>query len=192
MPPKAKFTKEQICEAALQIARQDGMHAITARNLGDRLNSSARPIFTVFQNMEEVQLETIKLARELYNRYIAEGLKWQPAFKGVGKQYIKFACDEPKLFQLLFMTESSTIPDVFHVLAQIDDNHSKILDSIVDTYQVPKETAQSLYRHLWIYSHGIATLSATNVCHFAETEIDGWMTEVFGSLLIQYKKEAKR
>ena len=55
MPPRAKFSREEITDAAFAIVRAEGMQALTARSLGDALGSSARPIFTVFQNMEEVQ-----------------------------------------------------------------------------------------------------------------------------------------
>ena len=54
MPPKAKFTQEEIIEAALNIVRTNGYEALTSRALGTYLSSSARPIFTVFKNMEEV------------------------------------------------------------------------------------------------------------------------------------------
>lgn len=105
MPPKAKFTKEEIIEAALAITRQDGLEAVTARELGSRLNSSARPVFTVFQNMEEVIEEVKNAARERYKEYIYEGLQEEPAFKGVGRAYIRFAVEEKRLFRLLFMSE---------------------------------------------------------------------------------------
>ena len=55
MPPKAKFTKQQIVDAALEIFRDEGMEKLTSRNLGKKLGSSACPIFTVFSGMEEVQ-----------------------------------------------------------------------------------------------------------------------------------------
>ena len=48
MPPKAKFTREEIVEAAFSIVKADGFEALTSRALGTRLGSSARPIFTVF------------------------------------------------------------------------------------------------------------------------------------------------
>lgn len=192
MPPKAKFSREDITDAALAIARAEGIHAITARTLGARLHSSARPIFTVFQNMEEVHQETIKRARQLYNQYVEEGLSCQPAFKGVGKQYIAFARREPKLFQLLFMSELQNVPDSFHVLETIDENHPQILASIVDAYHVSTNTAQALYHHLWIYCHGIATLCATNVCRIADGEIEEWLTDVFVSLLQRYKREVEQ
>lgn len=54
VPPKAKFTKDEIVSAGLEIVRRDGLEALTARELGNALGSSARPIFTVFNNMDEV------------------------------------------------------------------------------------------------------------------------------------------
>lgn len=65
MPPKAKFTKAEIIEAALNIVRADGYEALTSRALGTYLGSSARPIFTVFKNMEEVQQDMIKSANHI-------------------------------------------------------------------------------------------------------------------------------
>lgn len=190
MPPKAKFTREEILEAALDIVRKEGMPALTARALGNRLGSSARPIFTVFESMEEVQQTVIAAARALYDGYIAEGLTQKPAFRGVGAQYIRFAIQEPQLFQLLFMSEHATIPDVTSVLPLIDENYHKILSSIETGYGITGAAAQNLYRHLWIYSHGIATLCATKMCSFSGEQIGEMMSEVFIGLLKNRKEEA--
>ena len=47
MPPKPKFTKEEIVAAALELVSANGIEALTARELSAYLGSSARPIFTV-------------------------------------------------------------------------------------------------------------------------------------------------
>ncbi len=99
MPPRAKFTKEEIVNAALSIIRRDGVEALTSRALGQALGSSARPIFTIFDSMQEVQQETVQAAKALYREYVQRGLGEKPAFKGVGTQYILFSIQEPKLFQ---------------------------------------------------------------------------------------------
>ena len=65
MPPQAKFSRKEIVSTALEITRENGLGAVTARELGTRLKSSARPIFTVFENMEEVNKEVVKAAREV-------------------------------------------------------------------------------------------------------------------------------
>ncbi len=188
MPPKAKFTKEEIVDAAFSITRTDGFSALTARALGTELGSSARPIFTVFKSMDEVQQEVILAAKKLYSNYIETGLSEKLSFKGVGKQYILFAINEPKLFQLLFMKEQVNIPDLSGILSLIDENYENILLSIVNDYDLDDQSAQNLYHHLWIYTHGIATLCATKMCKFTEKEIGDMLTEVFISLLKKMKE----
>ncbi len=187
MPPKAKFTREEIISAALKITRRDGINAVTARELGSELGSSARPIFTVFQSMEEVQHEIRKAAREVYKNYIKKGLSELISFKGVGTAYIQFAREESKLFQLLFMEEIKTTPSLSNVLSIIDENHEEILLSVEKLYGLDKENAYKLYQHLWIYTHGIATLCATKVCEFKEEEISEMLTEVCLSILHKMK-----
>lgn len=189
MPPKAKFTKEEIVSAALKITRASGINAVSARAIGAALNSSARPIFTVFRNMEEVQREVIDAAKRLYNEYVRQGLEQKPAFKHVGMQYIHFSVNEPKLFQLLFMSEQKEIPNLSEVLSLIDQNYQNIYLSIMEEYGVDERTAERLYRHLWIYTHGIASLCATKVCAFDESEMNDMLTEVFVGLLQREKQE---
>lgn len=187
MPPKAKFTKEEIVEAALNIVKTNGFEALTSRELGTRLGSSARPVFTVFKNMEEVQQAVTEAAKTLYKEYVNKGLRSEHPFKGVGTQYILFSLKEPKLFQCLFMTEQPQIPDLSGVLPLIEESYEEILLSIQDEYGINKSLAEKLYRHLWIYTHGIATLCATKMCRFTDTEISSMITEVFTSILKNMK-----
>ena len=193
MPPRAKFTKDKIIETALDIVRTQGFDALTARALGAKLGSSARPIFTVFQSMEEVQQEVKKAARAMYDGYVEEALSkdrpYQERFKSVGAQYVRFAMTEPKLFQLLFMREKEDPPDFGGILPLIDGNYESILDSIKGDYGIDGLSAQRLYQHLWVYSHGIASLCATGMCRFTREEIGAMMTEVFFSFLNRTKGE---
>lgn len=187
MPPKARFTKEEIIFAALSVVRREGMASLTARALAAELGSSARPIFTVFQSMEEVQHEVREAAKAEYNDYVKRGLTDEPAFKGVGMQYIKFAQEEPKLFQLLFMSELKEEVNLSEVLPVLDENYDTIVKTIRELYRVEEADAWSLYRHLWIYTHGIAALCAAKVCNFSEKEISEMLTEVFVSILQRVK-----
>lgn len=183
MPPKAKFTKTQIIEAATEIVRKDGLEALTSRALGLQLGSSARPIFTVFQNMDEVWQAVMDSAKTLYKRYVHKGLTQEHPFKGVGMQYILFSVEEPKLFQLLFMTEQKEIPKLSGILPLIEESYEEILLSIQNDYGITEALAEKLYHHLWIYTHGIATLCATKMCCFTGDEISSMITEVCRSVL---------
>lgn len=187
MPPKAKFSREEILEMALCIARERGIDAVTARELGNRLGSSARPIFTVFENMEEVKALVAGCAKELYGQYVEEGLKSQLAFKGVGVAYIRFAIEQPNLFQLLFMRAVEGEKDVSGILPVIDDNYDKILQSVQEPYGLEKEAAEKIYQHLWTYTHGIATMFATGLCSYTMEQIEERLTDVFKGLLLMEK-----
>lgn len=189
MPPKAKFTKAEIIEAALNIVRTDGYEALTSRALGIYLGSSARPIFTVFKNMEEVQQAMIEAAKNLYKEYVNKGLTAEHPFKGVGTQYILFSVNEPKLFQILFMAEQKQIPDLSGVLPLIDESYGDILLSIQKDYEISELSAKKLYQHLWIYTHGIASLCATKMCRFTGEEISSMITEVCTSILKKIQEE---
>jgi len=65
----------------------------------------------------------------------------------------------------------------------IDDNYEEILASVQKGYGLDVDTAKSFYRHLWIYTHGIASLIATGVCSFKPQEIGEMVAEIFVSLL---------
>ena len=181
MPPKAKFTKKQITDVALQIVRDEGIEKLTSRNLGKKLGSSACPIFTVFSSMEEVEKSMVEAAKAVYKGYVEEGLKQEIPFRGVGEQYVRFAENEPRLFQMLFMSETATSLD--QIIPMLDESYGEVLDSVMLPYGMDRAAAEQLYRHLWIYTHGIACLCATKTCRFSEQEIRDMMSEVFLSLL---------
>lgn len=191
MPPYSKYSKEEIVNAALEIVRTDGFSALTARALGAKLGTSSRPIFTVFKSMYELHQAVIEAAKKIYNEYIEIGLSSELPFKGVGTQYILFAIKEPKLFQLLFMKEQDGIPPLSGILPVIDDNYEKILLSVQEDNRVSKEFSEWLYRHLWVYTHGIATLCATKMCRFTGDEIGKMVSEVYLGLLKQMNEGMK-
>lgn len=189
MPQKAKFDKTEIITAAVRIIEKDGYEALTARSLGRELGSSARPIFTTFKSMKEVFDGVTAFANDLYQSYVADGLRRPIAFKGVGTSYIEFAAQHPQLFRLLFMKEHDKVPDSKSVLRTIENSYQEILNSITQSYNVSEEFAKRLYINMWIYSHGIATLTVNKMCIFDAEEISDMLTTVFRSLIMQGDKQ---
>ena len=182
MPPKSKYTREQIIDIAFEMVRSEGMEILTARNLASKLKTSTAPIFTAFQTIEELQTEVINKAKKLYKEYIDEGLKEEPAFKGVGIKYIEFAKDEPKLFNLLFMSGDS-IEKFSHFMPQNDENAPMILDLIKNSYNLDFDKAKKLYNHLSVYTHGLAVLYAQGSWVFTDEDISKMLSEIFIALM---------
>lgn len=183
MPPKPKFTREQIIDAALALVSRKGMDALTARELGTELGSSARPIFTVFNSMEEVQQEVRKAAMRRFEGFAKRALHYTPVFKQVGMQMILFAMDEPKLYQLLFMSENNTACGFEDVFEQLGEMGRICIDVIRRDYGLSGEDAKTLFRHVWIYTFGIGALCAAGTCDFSEGEILEMLGQDFMAML---------
>jgi AcrR family transcriptional regulator len=192
VPPLQKFSRNDIIKAAINLLRKEGIAGITARGLGNELGVSSRPIFTAFKNMDEVHEETFTAVRDIYNGYVEKGLAEEPAFKGVGKQYIRFAREEPRLFELLFMKAGEKPFTLENVLPAIDDNSERILASVQNSYGLSREQSYRLYQNTWIFTHGIACLCATGVSTLSEDEVSNRLTEAFTGLLIKMKSEGKK
>ena len=94
MPPKVKFQKEEIANAALSVARQKGFDAVTAREVAKELHVSVGPIFTWFENMEQLKAAVYDLAKARYLEYLKQGLSNEIPFHGVWRQYLRFAVSQ--------------------------------------------------------------------------------------------------
>ena len=99
MAPKNKFTKTEMVEAALRVVRAKGAGGLTAKNIGDELGTSTQPIFTAFGSMDGIKTAVYAAAVDVYDRYTHAGLQEDIPFLGVGKQYIRFAREEPELYR---------------------------------------------------------------------------------------------
>lgn len=63
MPPRAKYTREEITEIALGIVAESGVESLNARSLAEAMGTSTRHIFTAFRNMEELEQSVRESAR---------------------------------------------------------------------------------------------------------------------------------
>lgn len=54
MPRKVQYSREMIIDSAIKMVREKGPECINARDLGDYMGCSSRPLFTAFRNMDEL------------------------------------------------------------------------------------------------------------------------------------------
>ena len=187
MPPKAKFTKEEIVATALGIVREQGIEGLTARSLAKALGSSARPVFTVFSNMEEVQGEVRNAAMKVFESYAELAAEYTPIFKQIGIQMIQFANREPKLFQLLYMQEHRDSKSFAEHFKYLGDTGELCLSVLEQEYQLTRKEAVALFQQVWIFTYGIGALCATGACRFEEAEIQEMLSREFTSMLVLIK-----
>ncbi len=176
MPPAQKITKDAIKEEAFRIVQMNGADALNARLLAKNLGCSTQPIFSSYPNMEALYEDVIKKAEELYNIYLSEGLRSVNALKGVGHYYISFAQEEPYLFKALFIDDSR---GELHGVLDGDESYRKIIRSIEHNTGLPVEKCERLYFEYWIFTHGIATMTATGMLNFTEKQASGVLDDAY-------------
>lgn len=187
MPPKAKYTREEIVQMALEMARTKGIDAVVARDLAKELGTSTSPIFTTFKNMEELHQEVRKLALKEFESYVSDALKFTPAFKYVGMKMIEFAMIEPKLFQLVYMREHDGSQTFAMLVEELGDTVGVCIEIMQKEYSLSREDAEVLFRQVWLHTFGICVLVAGKVCRLTPEEISEMLSMEFKGALMLIK-----
>lgn len=184
MPRDFLFTKDEIVKAALDLTREKGFAAVSTRALGEKLGTSSRPVFSHFGNMEEVREAIIQASNDLYQAYRKEETasgRYVP-FKASGMAYVRFAKEEKELFKLLFMRDRSQ--------ESVKDNPEE-MDALIGLISkqvgIDREEAKSFYLEMWAFTHGIASMIATNYLDFDEAFVSRTLTDGYEGLKLRYK-----
>lgn len=187
MPPKFKFTKEEIINTALCIVRESGMSGLTARALAEKLGCSVKPIFSLFKNMEEVQNEVLSSANSLYHKYLQEDMSSgkYPPYKASGMAYIRFAKDEKELFKLLFMRDRSG-----EVISEDREAVRPFVDIIKRNFEISEDDAYLFHIEMWLYVHGIATMIATSYLEWDSELVSKMLTDAYTGLKYRYVEKS--
>lgn len=110
MAPKTKYSKEQIIDAAFEIARLEGFDNITTRKVADQLGSSVAPIYVNFKELDELKREVVKKVAELSMQYLAVIDSGNP-FHDIGVASVRFAKEHSVLFRDLVMKPNEYMQD---------------------------------------------------------------------------------
>ncbi len=186
MPPKVKFTSNEIIEAAVKITRTKGIAAVTAREVGATLGVSSRPLFTYFDTVEELKREVYIYAKNLYKEYVENGLKAEIPFLGVGQQYLRFAKEEPNLYKYLFLTPPDGVRG--GVMEGLKLSQDLARESLMRIYNMDADTADKYFRDLWLVAYGFTTMIAIGECPYTDEQISAIFTEFSLSICKAYKE----
>ena len=186
MPPRVKFQKEEIVCAALEVTRKKGFDAVTAREVAAELHVSPGPIFTYFDTMEQLKAEVYALAKDRYREYIERGLSSPVPFRGVWKQFLSFAREEPELFKLLFLIKPSASSG--GALEALRLSQELARGSLMRVYNMDAATADCYLRDIWLVAFSYATLIVMDECPYTDEEILAVGTEVSIAVCKAYKE----
>ena len=100
MPPKARFSREDVVEAAFNIVRKNGWSGLSTRSIAQELNSSTQPIYSHLKSINDLKEEIVKKIHELLFKY-GTTKRTGDSWVDVGLGYVLFAKEEKQLFHCL-------------------------------------------------------------------------------------------
>lgn len=159
MPPKFKFTRTQIIDTAFKLVRRNGWDALTTRSLAEELGSSARPIYSFFSSIIELEEEVSKKGVDLLYQYMIPERTGDPWHDhGIG--YVMFAQNEKCLFRSL--NDEKHIKYFRAYGEQIWDTLTKSLSDYPPFQGLSEEQVYQIQLTRWLFAHGLAFQVSTH------------------------------
>lgn len=105
MAPKKQFSREQIVNAAFEIAKTHGISGLTVRQVAEELGSSVAPIYVNFRDIAELKQAVVQRVFAEARRMLEVAHTGNPALD-VGIASIRFAREYSVLFRELVLTKN--------------------------------------------------------------------------------------
>lgn len=186
MPPKQKITKDMILEQAFKITREKGIEAVTARSVAKEVGCSIQPVFCQFATMEDLKQGTFDYACTYLMAEIMR-FKDEPDFAYRTSMWvINLARTEPKLFHLLYLSNSYKSEKLLNVMMNYESNRH-VVSKMMETYNIDKETCKDIMIRSFLFLYGTATMIATNNINFTDDQVADMMKRTVEDMVSNIK-----
>jgi AcrR family transcriptional regulator len=188
MPPKNKFTNNDIIDAAFKIVREKGLDALTARAIALELKSSTKPIYSQIETMEKVKEAVVYKAYDLYLEYLERKITGDKLTDFL-MNYVLFAYKEKKLFRIFYDEKYA------HINQQYGESYSQVwLQKAVGTPRYDKLNDMEKYNLMlreFIFIHGLADV-ITYSCSKEMIALRSNEDMLMAVLIQEFKKYAEK
>ena len=179
-----RFIYTNIRETAFEIVRQKIRGGLTTRVLAEKSGAPARPIYSYFSTMAELEEEIVKMAVDLLYTYMIQKRTDNP-WCDHGNGYALFAMEEKSLFR--------SINDEKHLF--LYKKYGDIIWATLSDYLpfqgLSEEQVYQIQLHRWLFAHGLA-FSVCNLQPVLRTDekiistIREGSEAIFNELLLQF------
>jgi AcrR family transcriptional regulator len=171
------------------LVREKGIESLNARDLAKEIGCSVHPIFRIYSSMEGLKIAVYKKAENIYNdRMLSSNEHSDDGFLNMGLTYIDFAKNEKNLFKLLFMSDAFREQSIIDIVGATEGD-DEVIEMLCQRTGLSRKSAQELYAGIWITTHGIASMFATNNCRFSDEENRRLLNNSFTGLILKLKNE---
>ena len=172
-----------ILNAAFDITRNEGIEKLSNREIAKKMNCSIRPIYYQFKNSEELYKELYNKINSYFYDFIMKNIADDiPHYKQIGINYIKFAQEKTNLFKVLFMSPARNLPNTF--VETDKTGFAGVVAAIKLSTHLSDKDIKSFHTKMWIFVHGIATLTVSRSFKFTDEQIKDLLSQEFQALML--------
>lgn len=182
VPPRPKFTREEVLAAALDIVDEAGVFALTSRAVAKRLGSSTRPLFTIFADMEELQQAVIVEVDARFREGTIEAMCATWSVREAAKYTVRFAIDHPHLFELIIMSSDAQPAGGDVHLSDAKVSESTYVAVVRQEFGCTATQARRVFEHVWAYVLGLGAACVWRRHVYTEAEVDRMLDEVYQAI----------
>ncbi|MCP4293163.1 MAG: TetR/AcrR family transcriptional regulator [bacterium] len=152
MVRKQVFTAEDVVQAGFNLVDQAGIDQLSARNLAQALGSSTAPVYSNFQNMEELGSALVKEAVRILLNFTKSGTT-ENVFLNIGIGVLDFTWQHPRWYEALFVG-TSKLPDPG---LQIMEELLHTMATLPEMENLPLIERTIVLKKMAVFTHGMAT-----------------------------------
>lgn len=189
MPPRVRYTREAVVDAAVQVVRRGGMQALNARSIAAQLGCSTQPLYSVMPNMEALRAAVYDQAVRIFTQTVTGAQpKDMPSYKAAGMALLRFANEERELYKLLLLRnrngekEQGEDPS----LSQASDAEYA---AIMQATGYSLDMAKAFHGHMFVYIQGLAAMIASGYLPYLEDRCSHLLTEEYQALRLLYDQQ---
>ena len=180
-PASCKLEKETIIKKAVVMINKKGWESLNARDLAKELKISTKPLYRIYQNMDEIKEDIYKEIYKQYDEFITSRVDNKKALVTLCVAYVEFAKYYKNLFISLFLSNNLKWKSIDDVLNE-KWNQGAIIN-LVNKGGYSFEDAKELFMHLWLYANGLATLISTNKIDIDDKEVIVRIVKIYKTLI---------
>lgn len=185
MPPKQRFSPQDVIEAAYKVVRKQGWEGFSARTIANELGSSTRPIYDYFSSMENIEAEVVNKALGHFIHFLSRektGDIWLDQALG----YVLFASEEKNLFRCINDQKHTPFQKQF-ARRHWEELGEKLSED--DRFKdLPDEKIHKIRAARWVMIHGLACLISNGWFESPINE-DSILSEGIGFSLVELLKK---
>ena len=188
MPPKQKITKEILLEHAFEIAEEKGIDAVTSRSVAKSVGCSIQPVFSHFPTMEELRQATFDYACDKFVQEILAFEKMPDFLPRTTKWILDLARNKPKLYQMLYLSNSFKGNTLLDVMMNFESN-KKMIEKMKELYQIEADACKDILLRSFLFMMGIGAMICVNHMDFSDEQVAAMMKQTVADMVQGVKRD---